>query len=103
MIIDLFAGPGGWSTGLNMIGRAETVGIEWDKAACDTARAAGHERLQADIAELDPLTVALQYGITVAEAVDVYAYGTRVEPAETATDPNQLALFQPKSNNRGSK
>jgi DNA (cytosine-5)-methyltransferase 1 len=57
-IIDLFAGPGGWSTGLNMIGRAETIGIEWDKAACDTARAAGHNRLQADIAELDPFTVA---------------------------------------------
>lgn len=57
MIIDLFAGPGGWSTGLNMIGRAETVGIEWDKAACDTARDAGHERMQADIAELDPFTI----------------------------------------------
>jgi len=57
MIVDLFAGPGGWSTGLNLIGRAETVGIEWDKAACDTARAAGHERLQADIAELDPHTI----------------------------------------------
>jgi len=57
MIVDLFAGPGGWSTGLNLIGRAETVGIEWDKAACDTARAAGHERLQADIAELDPYTI----------------------------------------------
>ena len=23
MIIDLFAGPGGWSTGLNMLGRSE--------------------------------------------------------------------------------
>jgi DNA (cytosine-5)-methyltransferase 1 len=57
MIVDLFAGPGGWSTGLNMLGRAETVGIEWDKAACDTARAAGHERLQADIAELDPFSI----------------------------------------------
>jgi len=57
MIVDLFAGPGGWSTGLNMIGRSETVGIEWDNAACDTARAAGHERLQADIAQLDPFTI----------------------------------------------
>ena len=57
-IVDLFAGPGGWSTGLNMIGRAETIGIEWDNAACDTATAAGHHRLQADIAELDPFTVA---------------------------------------------
>lgn len=54
VIVDLFAGPGGWSTGLNMIGRAETVGIEWDKAACDTGRAAGHERMQADIAQLIP-------------------------------------------------
>jgi DNA (cytosine-5)-methyltransferase 1 len=54
VIIDLFAGPGGWSTGLNALGRAETVGIDCDRAACDTARAAGHERLQADIAELDP-------------------------------------------------
>jgi DNA (cytosine-5)-methyltransferase 1 len=41
-----------------MIGRSETVGIEWDKAACDTARAAGHNRMQADIAELDPFDVA---------------------------------------------
>ena len=57
-IVDLFAGPGGWSTGLNLVGRSETIGIEWDKAACDTARAAGHHRLQADIAELDPFTVA---------------------------------------------
>jgi hypothetical protein len=44
-----------------------------------------------------------QLVFTVAEAVDVYAYGTRVEPAETTTDPGQLALFQPKSNKRGSK
>jgi DNA (cytosine-5)-methyltransferase 1 len=58
VIVDLFAGPGGWPTGLNLIGRREDIGIEWDKAACDTARAAGHERLQADIAELDPFTVA---------------------------------------------
>jgi DNA (cytosine-5)-methyltransferase 1 len=58
VIVDLFAGPGGWSTGLNLIGRREDIGIEWDRAACDTARAAGHERLQADIAELDPFTVA---------------------------------------------
>lgn len=57
MIVDLFAGPGGWSTGLNMLGRAETVGIEWDEAACLTARAAGHHRLQADIALLDPVDV----------------------------------------------
>lgn len=31
------------------------LGIEKDTDACDTGRAAGHARLQADIAELDPL------------------------------------------------
>jgi DNA (cytosine-5)-methyltransferase 1 len=57
VIVDLFAGPGGWSTGLNLLGLSEDVGVEWDTAACETGRAAGHPRLQADIAELDPLTV----------------------------------------------
>lgn len=52
MIIDLFAGPGGWDEGLRMIGRSDVLGIEWDKAACETARAAGHHRLQADVADV---------------------------------------------------
>lgn len=54
MIIDLFAGPGGWSTGLNMLGLSETDGIEIDAAACSTAMAAGHPRLRADVREVDP-------------------------------------------------
>jgi hypothetical protein len=33
---------------------------------------------------------------TVAEAADVYAYGTRVEPADTLTNPDQMALFTAK-------
>ena len=52
-IIDLFAGPGGWSEGLKSLGRTE-VGIELDEAACATARAAGHARYQGDIAKLEP-------------------------------------------------
>lgn len=53
-IVDLFAGPGGWDTGLAAIGRTDVLGVEWDDAACATARAAGHAREQGDIAELDP-------------------------------------------------
>ena len=53
-IIDLFAGPGGWDEGLRMIGRTDVLGIEWDESACLTAEAAGHKRLRADVAELDP-------------------------------------------------
>jgi DNA (cytosine-5)-methyltransferase 1 len=52
-IVDLFAGPGGWSEGLRMLSpelHALEVGIEWDKAACATRDAAGHRTIQADIA-----------------------------------------------------
>lgn len=52
--VDLFAGPGGWSEGLRALG-LEELGVEWDEHACATARAAGHDRLQADVAALDPL------------------------------------------------
>jgi DNA (cytosine-5)-methyltransferase 1 len=30
-----------------------TVGIEWDTAACKTAKAAGHTRVRADVARFD--------------------------------------------------
>lgn len=59
-IIDLFAGPGGWDEGLRMLGREDVVGVEWDTAACDTARANGHARVQADLAALDPQTFAAE-------------------------------------------
>jgi DNA (cytosine-5)-methyltransferase 1 len=51
--IDLFAGPGGWDTGVAPLG-IRPLGFEWDDAACATARAAGHARVQGDIAALDP-------------------------------------------------
>jgi len=53
VIVDAFAGPGGWSEGLRLLGHRE-LGIELDPVACATARAAGHERLEADVAALDP-------------------------------------------------
>lgn len=52
-IVDLFAGAGGWDEGLADLGYG-ALGIETDAVACATAEAAGHERLQADIAHLDP-------------------------------------------------
>lgn len=51
MILDHFAGPGGWDEGLRMIGRTDTIGIEWDQKACETAHAAGHKRIRADVAQ----------------------------------------------------
>lgn len=53
-VVDLFAGPGGVDEGLRLLGVTDVVGIEWDADACATAEAAGHHRVQADVAELDP-------------------------------------------------
>jgi DNA (cytosine-5)-methyltransferase 1 len=50
-LLDLFAGPGGWDEGAAMIGETNVVGLEWDRAACRTAVAAGHARIQTDVAE----------------------------------------------------
>lgn len=51
--LDLFAGPGGWDTGIADLG-IKPLGIEWDDAACATREAAGHPTLQADVSELNP-------------------------------------------------
>lgn len=55
MILDLFAGPGGWDEGLRAIGRSfNVVGVEIDAAACATAEAAGHLRVQGDVEKFNP-------------------------------------------------
>lgn len=51
IVVDLFAGPGGWDEGLRQAGyNGPLIGLEYDEAACETARAAGHDRLCVDIA-----------------------------------------------------
>lgn len=49
VVLDLFAGPGGWSEGLRSIGLHD-IGLEWDDAACRTRAAAGHKTIRADVA-----------------------------------------------------
>lgn len=58
MIVDLFAGPGGWDEGLRTLGRTSSViGVEMDKHACAVAEAAGHARILADVRSVDPLSL----------------------------------------------
>lgn len=61
--IELFAGPGGMSEGLAMLGiqSHQAIGIEFEENACRTAEANGHRRLLADVALLDPEEIALTY------------------------------------------
>jgi len=46
--VEDFAGPGGWSLGAHRLG-LRAVGFEWDHAACQTAVAAGFQRVRADV------------------------------------------------------
>ncbi|QEU82974.1 DNA cytosine methyltransferase [Streptomyces subrutilus] len=48
-MVDLFAGPGGWSEGLRSLGHRD-IGIEIDSAVCATRAAAGHRTIRADVA-----------------------------------------------------
>ncbi|MFE5368123.1 DNA cytosine methyltransferase [Streptomyces mirabilis] len=50
MITDGFAGPGGWSEGLRLLGLRD-IGLELDTAACKTRTAAGHLTIQCDVAQ----------------------------------------------------
>lgn len=49
LILDGFAGPGGWSEGIRRCLGLHDVGLEWDEAACDTRRAAGHLTIRVDV------------------------------------------------------
>lgn len=62
MIVDLFAGPGGWDEGAKPLGLAP-IGIELAAAACATGEAAGHKRWQRDVAATDPAELAPLCGL----------------------------------------
>jgi DNA (cytosine-5)-methyltransferase 1 len=49
LIIDGFAGPGGWDVAAARLGLSPVVGIELDATACATRAAAGHLTIRADI------------------------------------------------------
>ncbi|MER7952035.1 DNA cytosine methyltransferase [Streptomyces sp. NPDC096079] len=66
-VVELFAGPGGWSEGIAAVlgVKVDAVGVDISSDACATARAAGHRRICADITTLDPEHIALRYTVAV--------------------------------------
>jgi DNA (cytosine-5)-methyltransferase 1 len=71
-ILDLFAGAGGWEVGLGGLGLA-ALGIECEPWACKTAVAAGHARLQSDVACLDPGDFAPVWGLIGSPPCQAYS------------------------------
>jgi DNA (cytosine-5)-methyltransferase 1 len=53
MIVDLFAGPGGWDVAATRLG-LDVIGIEHDRAACETRRAAGLGTVEGDVRNYGP-------------------------------------------------
>lgn len=72
LILDLFAGPGGWDEGLRELGFMAR-GIESDPISCATARAAGHERLVADVSALDPSEFSGVAGLIASPPCQAYS------------------------------
>lgn len=64
LVLELFAGPGGMSHGLELAGinPRSVLGVEWDASACMTAVRAGHPRLHADLTLLDPRVFGKVWG-----------------------------------------
>lgn len=67
LVLGGFEGPGGWSTGLRMAGwTGDDLGVEIDPAACATATAAGHRRIQGDVSRFPAeLFAGLVDGVTM--------------------------------------
>lgn len=49
IVLDLFAGPGGWSHALTVLG-VRDIGLEWDEWACKTRAKAGQLTIRTDVA-----------------------------------------------------
>ncbi|MFF9901303.1 DNA cytosine methyltransferase [Streptomyces longispororuber] len=66
-VVELCAGPGGWSEGIATVlgAKVYAVGVDICPDACATARAAGHRRICADITTLDPEHIALRHTVAV--------------------------------------
>jgi DNA (cytosine-5)-methyltransferase 1 len=53
VIVDLYAGAGGWDLAARDLG-LDVIGVEWMPEACATREAAGLRTVKADVAALDP-------------------------------------------------
>jgi DNA (cytosine-5)-methyltransferase 1 len=63
MIVDLFAGPGGWDVAARDLG-LDPIGLELDAVACATRHAAGLKTAQTNVAVIDPQTLSSFWSVS---------------------------------------
>lgn len=63
MIVDLFAGIGGWDLAAQNLGQKDLIGLEWDKACCQTRSAASLPTVRTDVSKYptEPFRGKLKY------------------------------------------
>ncbi|MEX5712882.1 DNA cytosine methyltransferase [Parafrankia sp. FMc6] len=90
-VLDLFAGPGGWSLACKKLGLAE-IGIEWDHWTCETRRAAGLNTIEKDIDAIRPEDYAGITGLIASPPCQPFSVaGNRLWLA----DPRGRLIHQP--------
>lgn len=93
LVIDCFAGAGGWEEGARIAGfTGRIVGIEKDMAACRTGVIAGHWRVCADVAAF-PLAHLTGKVTGVIESPPCPTFSTAGEGAGKVDLPNVLRLI----------
>jgi DNA (cytosine-5)-methyltransferase 1 len=93
MILDLFAGPGGWDEGLKMLGRDDVLGLEWDKDACATAEAAGHKRLLCDVTKVRPLDFRNVSGLIASPPCQTFSDAGKSEGISSLDDLSRALVL----------
>lgn len=95
VIVDLCAGAGGWEEGLRRLGHGEEVlGVDNDPFACATARAAGHQRLEADAYDVDPARFGPVTGLIASTPCPSFSSAGGSSQERGLTDPRgRLALL----------
>jgi DNA (cytosine-5)-methyltransferase 1 len=90
-VLDLFAGPGGWSLACTRLGLNE-IGVESDPATCRTRRAAGLPTLEADVTTLHPADYANIDGLIASPPCQPFS---KARKKLGMADPRGRLLFEP--------
>ncbi|SQD97995.1 putative 5-methylcytosine methyltransferase [Parafrankia sp. Ea1.12] len=90
-VLDLFAGPGGWSLACAQLGLTE-IGVEWDHWTCETRRAAGLNTNEDDVDAVRPEDYAGITGLIASPPCQPFSVaGNRLWLA----DPRGRLIHQP--------